>query len=45
MIISGGGQQGSQPLDWSLSAPQLLASEIKQTFLSPQFASLLAFEQ
>ena len=35
MIVSGGEQRGSQPLDWTLSSLRLLASEIKQTFLSP----------
>ena len=34
----------SQPLDRSLPSPWLLASKIKQTFLSTSLASLLAFE-
>ena len=44
LIVSG----GSWPLDTSAPLPpnpELLASEIKQTFLSINLASLLAFER
>ena len=39
--------RGSRPMDRCLppSLPQLLASEIKQTFLSTNLGCLLAFEQ